>query len=173
MRHLKYHEQKLLRKVNLLEWKGTSTAREQAVTNRFKIEERETYVLYNGVVGKIRRLALALAKLNDNDETKTQVSKDLAQRLYVLGLVPAKSLLECSKVSVSSFCKRRLSTVLATTKMVPDIATAVTFVTHGHVKVGTRVVTEPGFLINRAMEDYITWREESKVREAIETFKDK
>ncbi|KAI5185876.1 U3 small nucleolar ribonucleoprotein IMP3 [Nematocida homosporus] len=172
MRHLKYHEQKLLRKVDLLDWKGTSSQREHLITQRFKLEDRETYVRYSLVVGKIRRLALALAKLNDNDDVKIQMVKELVAKLHTLGLVKGKSLLDCAKVGVSSFCRRRLSTIVADLKMVPDIKTAANFIKHGHIKVGTQIINDPGLIISRAMEDYITWREGSKIKATIEQFTD-
>lgn len=173
MRQLKYHEQKLLKKVNLLEWKGTSTQKEHSVISKYVIEERETYVMYNLIVGKIRRLSLALAKLNDNDEVKTQMVKDLTQKLYSLGLISAKTLLDCAKIEVSSFCKRRLASIMAETKMVPDIKTAVTFVKHGHVRVGTKICTDPGLIVSRALQDYVTWRDGSKIKATIDQFNER
>lgn len=170
MRKLKYHEQKLLRKVNLEEWKDTNTAREQRVTSKYVMEDREQYQRYNAIVGKIRRLSLALAKLNDNDEVKQVVSKELARKLYALGLVESKTLLSCSKVTVSSMCERRLASVMARSRMCPDIQTASTFVSHGHVLLGTAIVKNPGILVSRSMEDFVTWSNGSKVKRKIDEF---
>ncbi|OAG32770.1 U3 small nucleolar ribonucleoprotein IMP3 [Nematocida sp. ERTm5] len=170
MRQLKFHEQKLLKKVDLLEWKGTSTQREQMTTSKYFIEDRETYVKYNIIVGKIRRLTLALAKLNDNEPTKQIITKELTNKLYSLGIINTKTLLGCAKVSVGSFCKRRLSTILPHIDMVQDIKTAVTFIKDGHVKLGVDTITDPSLIITRAMEDYITWRDQSKVKETISAF---
>lgn len=171
MRLLKYHEQKLLRKVNLTEWKQTNTKREQIITQKYVLGDRETYAKYNLVVGKIKRISLALAKLNDNDETKREVSKELCAKLHSVGLIAGKALLECAKVGVGSFCKRRLAVVIANQKMAPDVETADTFVRHGHVKVGAEVVCDPGLLITKTMEDYITWRDQSKVKQTVDEFK--
>ncbi|KAI5179715.1 U3 small nucleolar ribonucleoprotein IMP3 [Nematocida sp. AWRm80] len=173
MRVLKYHEQRLLKKVNLLEWKGTSTGKEQAITRKYMLEDRETYIKYNLVVGKIKRLTLALAKLNDNDELKELMTKELTNKLYSLGIINSKRLIECSKVGVGSFCRRRLSSILVSIKLVPDIQTAVTLISHGHIKLGTQTTTDSSIIISRAIEDYITWRDESKIKQAIEKFNDK
>ncbi|KAI5133997.1 U3 small nucleolar ribonucleoprotein IMP3 [Nematocida ausubeli] len=170
MRQLKFHEQKLLKKVDLLDWKGTSTQKEQMATSKYLLEDRETYVKYNLIVGKIRRLTLALAKLNDNEPTKQIIAKELTNRLYTLGLIGSKTLLECAKVGVGSFCKRRLSSILPAIEMVPDIKTSMAFIKGGHVKVGVDTVTDPALIITRSMEDYITWRDGSKVKETISAF---
>ncbi|KAI5191051.1 U3 small nucleolar ribonucleoprotein IMP3 [Nematocida sp. AWRm77] len=172
MRELKHHEKKLLRKVDLLEWKGTSTQREQSATRKYCMEERETYTKYNHITGKIRRLALALAKINDSDETKATVVKELTNKLYSLGLIKSRNLLECAKMGATSFCKRRLASVMVDMKMVPDIQTGTTFVKHGHVKVGTQIATDPGLILSRAMEDFVTWRDGSKVKNTIESFRE-
>ena len=43
MRKLKYHEQKLLKKTNFLEWKSDNTACEAAILHRYHINRREDY----------------------------------------------------------------------------------------------------------------------------------
>lgn len=171
MRELKHHEKKLLRKVDLMEWKGTSTQKEQFATRKYCLENRETYLKYNIITGKIRRLSLALAKISDSDETKAAVARELTNKLYSLGLIKCKSLLDCAKVGVASFCKRRLASVMVETKMAPDMVTAVTFIRHGHVKVGTQTATDPDLIISRSMSDFVTWRDGSKIRDTINSFR--
>lgn len=43
MRKLKYHEQKLLKKTNFLEWKADDSAREAVILRRYHITRREDY----------------------------------------------------------------------------------------------------------------------------------
>ena len=43
MRKLKHHEQRLLKKVNFLEWKNENNARELQVMRRYHITERDDY----------------------------------------------------------------------------------------------------------------------------------
>lgn len=46
MRPLKFHEQKLLKKVDFLEWKQEKNHREIKVLRRFLIQNREDYTKY-------------------------------------------------------------------------------------------------------------------------------
>ncbi len=46
MRQLKYHEQKLLKKVDFLNWKTDSTLHEIKVIRRYHIQKREDYFKY-------------------------------------------------------------------------------------------------------------------------------
>ena len=54
MRKLKYHEERLLRKVNFLDWKSTNTKREHLITAKYNLVERDEYVKYNKFSGKVK-----------------------------------------------------------------------------------------------------------------------
>ena len=43
MRQLKYHEQKLLKKVDFLQWKKDDNIREIKVIRRYHLQQREDY----------------------------------------------------------------------------------------------------------------------------------
>lgn len=47
MRKLKYHEKKLLKKVNFLEWKREGGHRENDVMRRYHITSRDDYKKYH------------------------------------------------------------------------------------------------------------------------------
>ena len=42
-----------------------------------------------------------------------------------------------------------------------------TFVEHGHIKVGVDTVTDPAFHVSRAAEDYISWVKGSSIRRTV------
>jgi U3 small nucleolar ribonucleoprotein protein IMP3 len=172
MRKLKYHEQRLLRKVNFLEWKKTNTTREHRVCSKYYLQARDEYHNYNKLVGDIRKLSNALSRLKDSDETKNRLGRKLVQKLWSLGVIDSKRLVECSKISVSSFCNRRLSSVMIRNKMVPNMKDCVGFIEQGHVRFGSRVVNDPGLIISRGMEDFVTWTDTSKIRQKIGDFKE-
>lgn len=51
MRKLKFHEEKLLKKVDFLNWKKDDSAKENAVLRRYHVQDRNDYVRYNRLVG--------------------------------------------------------------------------------------------------------------------------
>jgi len=55
MRELKFHEQKLLKKVNFLQWKSDQNVREIQVLRRYHVQNRDDYVKYSKVAGQVRR----------------------------------------------------------------------------------------------------------------------
>ena len=56
MRTLKYHEQKLLKKVDFLQWKGDDNLREVKIVRRYRIQNREDYHKYNRLCGSITKV---------------------------------------------------------------------------------------------------------------------
>ncbi|CAI5993160.1 unnamed protein product [Closterium sp. NIES-65] len=136
MRKLKYHEQRLLRKVNFLQWKTENNDRELEVMRRYHITERDDYskynqlcVRYNRLCGKITKLATLLKKLDPSDAFRIEMTDQLLNKLYNMGVIPTtKSLNLCDKLSVSSFCRRRLAVVMVRLKMAEHMREAVSFV---------------------------------------------
>lgn len=169
MRKLKYHEQKLLKKVNFLDWKSTNTAREQKITGKFHLE-RDDYHKYNIIVGKIRRLTAALSKLKDTDALKNTIGRNLVAKLYQLNLIENKKLLEARNISVSSFCKRRITYVMIKNKMVPHTQVAVTMVEQNMVRFGNKIIEDKGFIIPRGMDEFVGWVDNAKMKKAILEF---
>jgi U3 small nucleolar ribonucleoprotein protein IMP3 len=170
MRQLKFHEKKLLKKVDFLDWKSTNTKNEHFIISKYKLKDREEYTRYNRIARMIRTLSSKLTELQDNDYSKKMLSTRLISRCYELGLINSKKLIDCSKVNVSSFCERRLPMLMKKNKMVENFTDASRFIEHGHVRLGHRVVNDPSMVISRCMEDFIDWKETSKIKRKIDEY---
>lgn len=174
MRKLKYHEQKLLKKVNFLHWKSEGNLRELQTIRQYHITERDDYKKYNKLCGMITKLTSLVKTLNPKDPLRIEMTDQLLNKLYDMGITPTKkSLVVCDKLSTSSFCRRRLAVVLVRLKMAETMREAVTFVEQGHIRVGPDTVTDPAFLITRNMEDFVTWVDSSKIKRKVLKYNDK
>ena len=71
-RKLKYHEQKLLKKVDFLNWKADGNQREVKILRRYHIQDREDYHTYNKIVGMITSLTTHLKKMDPRSLTDRQ-----------------------------------------------------------------------------------------------------
>lgn len=172
-RKLKFHEQKLLKKVDFIQWKKDDTIRENKILRKYHIQKREDYTKYNRLTGSIIQLATKIKDLGAKDPFRSDSIDKLMIKLYNLGLIHDKkdfSLVE--KVTSSSFCRRRLPVVMVRLKMAQQIKMAVQYIEQGHVRVGPEVVTDPAFLVVRNMEDYITWVDSSKIKRHIMEYND-
>lgn len=174
LRKLKFHEQKLLRKVDFVEWKSDQNVREIKVLRRYHVLRREDYVHYNRLVGEIRRVAHRLKALDPKDPYRVRTTEQLVEKLYAMGILTTKrSLAAAEAVPASAFCRRRLPVVMARLKMAETLREATAFVEQGHVRVGPEVVTDPAFLVTRSMEDHVQWVDSSKIRRTIQAYHDK
>ncbi|MBN3322822.1 IMP3 protein, partial [Atractosteus spatula] len=168
VRKLKFHEQKLLKKVDFINWEVDNNLHEVKVLRRFHIERREDYTMYNKLSREIRQLAQKIRDLNEKDGFRAQNTARLLEKLYSLGLIHTKqSLAVTEKVTASSFCRRRLPSILVKLRMAQNLKTAITFIEQGHVRVGPEIVTDPAFLVTRSVEDFVTWVDSSKIRQHV------
>ncbi|GIL43127.1 hypothetical protein Vafri_961 [Volvox africanus] len=174
MRQLKFHEKKLLKKVDFLRWKNDDTVREVQVMRRYYIQGRDDYKKYNKICGMVIKLTHILKKLDPKDTARIELTDQLLEKLYSMGVLPTKkSLVLCDKLSTSSFCRRRLAVVMVRIKMAETLREAVTFIEQGHVRVGPDTVTDPAFHVTRNMEDFVTWVDTSKVKRKVLKYNDK
>uniref|UniRef100_A0ACD5UGR6 Uncharacterized protein n=1 Tax=Avena sativa TaxID=4498 RepID=A0ACD5UGR6_AVESA len=168
MRKLKFHEKKLLKKVNFLDWKREGGHRDAAVTQRYSLVERDDYKKYNGICCMAQKLVNIIKQMDARDPFRIEMTDMLIDKLYNMGVIPTKkSLVKCQNLSVSASCRRRLATVLVKLKFAEHLTEAVTYIEQGHVRVGPETVTDPAFLVTRNMEDFITWVDTSKIKKKV------
>lgn len=155
VRKLKYHEQKLLRKVDFTTYASDNNHRDAQVCQRYHIQKPSDYHAYNRLCGSLRSLAHRLAALEPDDEFRRKQEDILLEKLWDMGILGTGgggrgklSDVE-KKVTVSAFARRRLPVVMQRLRMAETLQAAVKFVEQGHVRVGTEVVTDSAFLVTR------------------------
>ncbi|XP_042353558.1 U3 small nucleolar ribonucleoprotein protein IMP3 [Plectropomus leopardus] len=173
VRKLKHHEEKLLKKVDFINWEVDNNLHEVKVLRKYRIEKREDYTKYNKLSRNIRDLAQKIRDLDEKDGFRAQSTHRLLEKLYSIGLLPTKQNLSLTeKVTASSFCRRRLPSIMLNLRMAQNLRTAITFIEQGHVRVGPEIVTDPAFLVTRNMEDFVTWVDSSKIKQHVMNFND-
>uniref|UniRef100_A0AC35GXT9 U3 small nucleolar ribonucleoprotein IMP3 n=1 Tax=Panagrolaimus sp. PS1159 TaxID=55785 RepID=A0AC35GXT9_9BILA len=189
VRKLKFHEQKLLKKVDYVNWSSDNNVHEGKILRKFAIRKREHYSTYNTLARQIRDIAQLIRDLPDKNPNKAKLSRKLLTKLFDMGLIPSIDSLErCDTVSASSFCRRRLASILVHENMsssfcrrrlasilvhenmCKDIGQAAQFVEQGHVRIGAELITDPAFLVTRTMSDLVTWTNASKIRKHVESY---
>ncbi|XP_054889132.1 U3 small nucleolar ribonucleoprotein protein IMP3 isoform X2 [Poeciliopsis prolifica] len=173
VRKLKYHEQKLLKKVDFISWEVDNNLHEVKVLRKYRIEKREDYTKYNKLSRNIRELAQKIRDLDEKDGFRAQSTHCFLEKLYSIGLIPTRQNLSLTeKVTASSFCRRRLPSIMLNLRMAQNLKTAITFIQQGHVRVGPDIVTDPAFLVTRNMEDFVTWVDSSKIKQHVLNYND-
>ncbi|GMM28523.1 snoRNA-binding rRNA-processing protein [Martiniozyma asiatica (nom. inval.)] len=174
-RKLKYHEQKLLKKVDLYNYKQDNNHREAEIISKYHLQNRNDYHSYNKLVGNIKQLARKLALLQPTDSFRIKHEQRLLEKLYKLGLITTTNKISTveNKLSVSALCRRRIGVMMIKFHMAQNLKDANNFIQQGHVRVGNKVITDPAYLIDRNMEDYLTWVDDSKIKKNLLKFKNK
>ncbi|PWN93576.1 putative IMP3-component of the U3 small nucleolar ribonucleo protein [Acaromyces ingoldii] len=169
MRQLKHHEQKLLKKHDFLNWKQDQSHREIKVMRRYHIQHRDDYQKYNRLVGNLHHLTLRLSRLPPTDPFRLKRESALLSKAYDIGLVDTGAKMSdiLDKVNVSAFARRRLGVVMVRLKMSQSVKQAVTYIEQGQIRVGPDTITDPAFLVTRNMEDFVSWVDQSKIRQHI------
>ncbi len=174
MRKLKHHEQKLLKKVDFLHWKAEDNVRELKLLRRYHIQKREDYVAYNRLAGLVTKLTAKLAALPAASAVRVRLTETLLARLFNMGVIDtASSLVKAAALPASAFARRRLPVVMVRLRMSETLKAAVALVEQGQVRVGPEVVSDPAFLVSRALEDFVTWVDSSRVKRAAAAYNDK
>ena len=155
VRKLKHHEQRLLRKVDFVNYPGDATHRASAVIRRYSLGNPADYTSYNRLCGQLRQLAHRLTLLPPESAFRRKQEDLLLEKLFDMGILGTggggKGKLSDveNKVTVSSFCRRRLGVVMTRLRMAETVSSANKFIEQGHVRVGTEVVTDSAFLVTR------------------------
>jgi U3 small nucleolar ribonucleoprotein protein IMP3 len=168
VRKLKFHEQKLLKKVDFINWEADNNLHEVKIMRKYHIQKREDYTKYNKLSREIREVSRKIKDLDPKNPFRLEAGAQLLEKLYQMGLIPTRQSLElCDSVTASSFCRRRLPVVMVRSRMAERIKDATKFIEQGHVRVGIELVKDPAFLVTRNMEDYVTWVNSSAIKKHI------
>ncbi|EPX73306.1 U3 snoRNP-associated protein Imp3 [Schizosaccharomyces octosporus yFS286] len=176
MRILKHHEQKLLKKVDFLNYKqDDNNHRDLMVMRRYHIPKREEYQKYNIVCGKFRQLAHRISLLDPKDPFRLKYENMLLEKLFDMGILPSKSKMSDieNRANVSAICRRRLPVIMCKLRMSQTISAATKLIEQGHVRVGPHVITDPAYLVTRNLEDFVTWTDTSKIKRTVAKYNDK
>jgi len=109
MRKLRYHERKLLKKVDFVNWSLDNNVHEAQVIGRFKLKGHDEYTAYNKLSREIRELARQIKALDPKEPFRIEATRQMLEKLYKMGIIPTKQSLELAdSVSASSFCRQVL-----------------------------------------------------------------
>lgn len=106
--------------------------------HRYHLQNREDYTHYNKICGLITSLICKIKQLPFDDAFRIKATEQLLEKLFNMGIINSKENIEVAeKISVSAFCRRRLSVLLCSLKFSETMKEAITFIEQGHVRIGT------------------------------------
>ncbi|KYR03170.1 U3 small nucleolar ribonucleoprotein [Tieghemostelium lacteum] len=170
MRDLKYHEKKLLKKVNFVHYKKENPT-DLLIISRYGLSGKEEFSEYLKICAQLKKLLTAISELDDKDPVKHKLSGELAEKFYNMGIIDTPTPSELTKIGVSAFCRRRISTMLVRMKFAQNLPHAVSLLRHGHIRIGPEIVKDPALIVTRKFQDFMTWVDTSVMRKKVMEYK--
>lgn len=108
------------------------------------------------IIRKFRHQARSL--LAAPKEIREKVEKAMLRKLYNMGLLPENATLEdVLSLTVEDLLERRLQTIVYKKGLARTIHQARQLIVHGHIAIGGRRVTSPGYIVSREEEELVDY----------------
>ena len=145
-------------------WIKERLIKEIELVGRYGLKNKRELWKAETLARKFRHRARNLLALPEEARAKAQQA--LLDRLYHLGLVEKNaSLDDILGITAEHVLERRLQTIVFKKGLAKTIYQARQLIVHGHIAIGGRRVTSPGYLVTREEEDLIDYAPDSPFRE--------
>jgi small subunit ribosomal protein S4 len=136
-------------------WIKERLIREMELVGKYGLRNKKELWKAQTLLREFRRRAKALLSLPP--ELRVVREKELVSKLYRLGLLNSENAAveDILALDVESVLERRLQTIVFKKGLASSIHHARQLITHGHIAIGIRRVTSPGYLVSRDEENLI------------------
>uniref|UniRef100_A0A7C4D7Z5 Small ribosomal subunit protein uS4 n=1 Tax=Staphylothermus marinus TaxID=2280 RepID=A0A7C4D7Z5_STAMA len=145
-------------------WRREVLIEEMNIIGTYGLRNKRELWRAKTIVRQIRHRARAL--LAAPKEIREKMGKALINKLYKMGLVKENANLEnVLDLRVEDLLERRLQTIVYRKGLANTIYQARQLIVHGHIAIGGRRVTSPGYIVSRDEEDLIDYSINSPFRQ--------
>ncbi|EHP68549.1 MAG: 30S ribosomal protein S4 [Metallosphaera yellowstonensis] len=136
-------------------WISQSLRMEQELVGKFGLRNKRELWLARTIVTGFRHMARSLLALPPAERAMRE--KQLLTRLYRIGLLKSENATidDVLGLREEDLLERRLQTVVFKKGLARTIYQARQLIVHGHIAVGGRKVTSPGYIVKKEEEDSI------------------
>jgi small subunit ribosomal protein S4 len=136
-------------------WIKERLIKEMELVGKYGLRNKKELWRAQTLLREFRRRAKALLSLPP--ELRAVREKELVSKLYRLGLLNSENAAveDILALDVESVLERRLQTIVFKKGLASSIHHARQLITHGHIAIGVRRVTSPGYLVSRDEENLI------------------
>ncbi|MGC9148497.1 MAG: 30S ribosomal protein S4 [Sulfolobales archaeon] len=138
-------------------WIKSRLEEEMRLIGAYGLRNKREIWLAQTLLRNIRKRARMLLSLPV--DVRSVEEKRLIERLYNMGLLKnsTASLDDVLSLTISDVLERRLQTIVYRRGLAKTIHQARQLIVHGHVAIGGRRVTSPGYLVSREEENMISF----------------
>jgi len=141
-------------------WEEDVLAEELKLVGLYGLRNKRELWRHKTMLSKYRHIARSL--LGMPEEKRLKLQSELISKLHKLGLVDKEASIEdVLDLKVEDILERRLQTMVARLGLAKTVYQARHFITHGHIFVGDKKITSPGYLVLRGEESKISFSPDS------------
>jgi small subunit ribosomal protein S4 len=135
-------------------WKKDNLDRELSLLGKYGLRNKRELWYANSIIKSYRNQASAILALEESERAVKENA--LIKKLSKLGLLNEGAVLDnILDLSVDEILERRLQTILLKLNMAKTLYQARQLIVHGHISIGDRRVSAPGYLVSRDEESNI------------------
>jgi small subunit ribosomal protein S4 len=140
-------------------WQGERIAREKELTRKYGLKNKTELWRIQSLLRIFRKRARELqAKVRYGDNQAEKEMEQLLKRLEKMGVLGGEATLDDVLVlEVENLLSRRLQTMAYLKGLSYSPKQARQFIVHGHIAIGERRITVPGYLVKREEEEQIAY----------------
>ncbi|RLF24211.1 MAG: 30S ribosomal protein S4 [Thermoprotei archaeon] len=146
-------------------WRKDVLEQELELMGKYGLRNKRELWIAKTMLSEIRRKARVLLALPEEERRRRE--KALVHRLYRMGILnnPEGTVDDILNLTVEDILERRLQTIVYKKGLARTIYQARQFIVHGHIAIGERRVTSPGYLVSREEEPLVDYAPTSPIKE--------
>lgn len=137
-------------------WRKDILQEELKLIGQYGLRNKHELWRHKTMLSKTRGIARSL--IGKTPEERVKMENELLTRLKKLGILAETSVLDnVLDLSIEDLLERRLQTLVFRKGLARTIFQSRQLITHGHVNIGNRRVTVPGFIVSKEEEEQVAY----------------
>jgi len=137
-------------------WRSDQLAVELRLVGEYGLRNKRELWRYKTMLSEVRGIARSL--LGETESQRARLEHEYLTKLSRIGLLPeTASIDEILDLDIRDLLERRLQTMVLRRGLAKSFYQARQLVSHGHISVSGKVVSVPGYFVNRDEEQKINY----------------
>ena len=141
-------------------WRKDILQEELKLLGQYGLRNKHELWRHKTMLSKTRGIARSL--IGKTPEERTKMENEILTRLKKLGILEETAVLDnVLDLSIEDLLERRLQTIVFRKGLTRTIFQSRQLITHGHVNIGNRRVTVPGYIVSKEEENQVAYSPQS------------
>ena len=143
-------------------WRKDILQEELKLLGTFGLRNKHELWRHETMLSKFRSIARSL--IGKSSEDRRKMENELLTKLKKRGVLQETAVLDnVLDLSIEDILERRLQTIVFRKSLTKTVHQARQLITHGHIMIGGRRVTIPGYIVSREEEPLINYSPQSQL----------